>query len=153
MKLAVIGAGYLGAVQATAMASLGFEVVAVDVDPGRIEALRAGRAPFFEPGFDEMLGDVMATGRLRWTLDYADLADADVHFLCVGTPQKRGSHAADLRFVWAAVEAVLPFLKAGAVVAGKSTVPVGTAQEIADRVEVGWAGAFARLRSVTIDRY
>lgn len=141
MKLAVIGAGYLGAVQATAMASLGFEVVAVDVDPGRIEALRAGRAPFFEPGFDEMLGDVMATGRLRWTLDYADLADADVHFLCVGTPQKRGSHAADLRFVWAAVEAVLPFLKAGAVVAGKSTVPVGTAQEIADRVEVGWAGA------------
>lgn len=106
MKLSVIGTGYLGAVHAAAMASLGFDVVGVDVDPGRIDRLRAGSAPFDEPEFDALLAQVMATGHLTWSVDYADLADAD--FLCVGTPQRRGSHAADLRYVWDAVEALIP---------------------------------------------
>lgn len=138
MKLSVIGAGYLGAVHAAAMASLGFDVVALDVDPRRIDHLRAGRAPFFEPGFDALLDEVMPTGRLTWTTDYADVADADVHFLCVGTPQRRGSHAADLSYIWAAVESLLPHLKPTSVVAGKSTVPVGTAAVIADRIAAEW---------------
>lgn len=139
MKLSVIGAGYLGAVHAAAMASLGFEVAAVDVDAGRIDHLRAGRAPFFEPGFDDLLAEVMPTGRLVWTTDYAEVAKADVHFLCVGTPQRRGSHAADLRYVWAAVDSLLAHLKPGCVVAGKSTVPVGTADAIEGRITSDWA--------------
>ena len=135
MKLSVIGTGYLGAVHAAAMASLGFDVVGVDVDVARTEALAAGRAPFFEPGFDELLAQVMARGSVRWTTDFADIADAQVHFLCVGTPQRQGSHAADLRFVWSAVEAMTPHLADGSVVAGKSTVPVGTAAAIAAHLE------------------
>lgn len=134
MKLSVIGIGYLGAVHAAAMASLGFEVVGVDVDAAKVEALRGGKTPFFEPHFDDLLADVMPSGRLTWTTDYSAIADADVHFLCVGTPQRRGSHRADLRYVWAAVESMIPHLKPGCVVAGKSTVPVGTAAQIADRI-------------------
>ncbi|MCB9411243.1 MAG: UDP-glucose/GDP-mannose dehydrogenase family protein [Actinobacteria bacterium] len=134
MKLSVIGVGYLGAVHAASMASLGFEVVGVDVDHAKLDALRAGKAPFYEPGFDELLAEVMPTGRLTWTDDYAAIADADVHFVCVGTPQRRGSHSADLRYVWAAVESMIPHLRPDSVVAGKSTVPVGTAAEIAERL-------------------
>ncbi|MCB0916090.1 MAG: UDP-glucose/GDP-mannose dehydrogenase family protein [Actinobacteria bacterium] len=134
MKLSVIGVGYLGAVHAASMASLGFEVVGVDVDLAKLDALRAGKAPFYEPGFDELLAEVMPTGRLTWTDDYAAIADADVHFVCVGTPQRRGSHSADLRYVWAAVESMIPHLRPDSVVAGKSTVPVGTAAAIAERL-------------------
>ena len=137
MKLSVIGAGYLGAVHAT-MASLGFQTVGLDVDPERIDALGAGKAPFFEPGFDELLGEVTESGQLSWTLDYAELDDVDVHFLCVGTPQNPESHAADLSYVWAAVEALLPHLKPRALVVGKSTVPVGTAAAIAERIRACW---------------
>lgn len=140
MKLSVIGTGYLGAVHAAAMASLGFDVVGVDVDPGRIDRLRAGSAPFYEPEFDALLAQVMATGHLTWSVDYADLADADVHFLCVGTPQRRGSHAADLRYVWDAVEALIPHLRPDSILAGKSTVPVGTAEAIEGRIAHGWTG-------------
>jgi UDPglucose 6-dehydrogenase len=138
VKLSVIGIGYLGAVHATSMASLGFEVVGVDVDLGKVEALRAGKTPFFEPHFDDVLAEVMPTGRLTWSIDYSEIADADVHFICVGTPQQPGSHAADLRHIWAAVESMIPHLKPGSVVAGKSTVPVGTAAEIADRIAAAW---------------
>ena len=140
MKLSVIGAGYLGAVHATSMASLGFQTVGLDVDPERIDALGAGKAPFFEPGFDELLGEVTESGQLSWTLDYAELDDVDVHFLCVGTPQNPESHAADLSYVWAAVEALLPHLKPRALVVGKSTVPVGTAAAIAERIRACWIG-------------
>ncbi len=141
MKLSVIGVGYLGAVHAAAMASLGFEVVGVDVDLAKLDALRAGKAPFYEPGFDELLAQVMPTGRLTWTDDFAAIDDADVHFVCVGTPQKAGAHSADLRHVWAAVESMIPHLRAGSVVAGKSTVPVGTAAEIDQRIRsAGVAG-------------
>ncbi|MFM2437537.1 MAG: hypothetical protein RLZ55_348 [Actinomycetota bacterium] len=139
MKLSVIGAGYLGAVHAASMAKLGFDVVAVDVDAARIAALASGRAPFFEPGFDELLVEV-GGDRLRWTTDYAEVVDADIHFLCVGTPQRRGSHAADLTYVWAAVDSLIPHLRPGSVIAGKSTVPAGTSAEIEQRIAEDWAG-------------
>lgn len=140
MRLSVIGTGYLGAVHAAAMASLGFDVVAVDVDRGKIETLQSGRAPFFEPGFEELLSEVSDTGRLRWTTDIAQIADADVHFLCVGTPQRRGGHAADLTHVWSAVREMTPFLRPGSVLAGKSTIPVGTSEQIEQHIAKHWTG-------------
>ena len=141
MKLSVIGCGYLGAVHAAAMAELGHEVVGVDVDPVKIEQLRAGRAPFFEPGLPEVLASAGASGRLRFTTDLADAADAVVHFVAVGTPQSRDGNAADLRFVDAAIDGLLPLLKAGDLVVGKSTVPVGTARRLAERIASGGSGA------------
>ncbi len=138
MKLSVIGTGYLGAVHAAAMASLGFDVVGVDVDPDRIRSLAGGLAPFYEPDFDGLLERVAAEGSLTWSTDYDAIADADVHFLCVGTPQQVESNAADLRFIWAAVTALLPQLQPGSVIAGKSTVPVGTSAEIEAMVRGEW---------------
>jgi len=134
MKLSVIGCGYLGAVHAAAMASIGHEVVGIDVDPAKIEALAAGRSPIFEPGLPELLLAGVESGRLRFSTDMADAAGATMHFVAVGTPQKAGSNAADLRYVDAAVTALLPHLSAGDVVVGKSTVPVGTAARLAELV-------------------
>ncbi|AZH84631.1 UDP-glucose/GDP-mannose dehydrogenase family protein [Plantibacter sp. PA-3-X8] len=134
MKLSVIGCGYLGAVHAAAMASIGHEVVGIDVDPAKIEALAAGRSPIFEPGLPELLLAGVESGRLRFSTDMADAAGATMHFVAVGTPQKAGSNAADLRYVDAAVTALLPYLSAGDVVVGKSTVPVGTAARLAELV-------------------
>lgn len=134
MRLSVIGCGYLGAVHATAMASIGHEVVGFDVDADKIGRLAAGEAPFFEPGFDELLRDTLATGRLTFSTDPSDLAAAQVHFIAVGTPQREDGDGADLRFVDAAVLGLLPVLSDGDVVVGKSTVPVGTAQRLADIV-------------------
>ena len=141
MKLSVIGCGYLGAVHAAAMAELGHDVTGIDVDPGKIEQLRAGRAPFFEPGLPEVLASAIASGRLRFSTDIADAGDATVHFVAVGTPQSRDGNAADLRYVDAAIEALLPHLKAGDLIVGKSTVPVGTARRLADRVADAGSGA------------
>lgn len=134
MKLSVIGCGYLGAVHAAAMASLGHDVVGIDVDQAKIEALSAGRAPFFEPGLPELLLAGVESGRLRFSTDTADAAGAAVHFIAVGTPQKAGSTAADLRYVDAAVDGLLPYLSVGDIVVGKSTVPVGTAERLAEIV-------------------
>jgi UDPglucose 6-dehydrogenase len=134
MKMSVIGCGYLGAVHAAAMAGLGHDVVGVDVDAGKIATLSAGRAPFHEPGLEEVLRAGIASGRLRFSADLADAADADVHFLAVGTPQRAGGNAADLTYVDAAFDGLLPHLKAGALVVGKSTVPVGTAAGLAERL-------------------
>src|SRR3954454_14926670 len=131
MKISVIGCGYLGAVHAVAMAELGHEVVGVDVDPTKIEALSGARAPFFEPGFEELLARTLGTGRLRFSTDMAAAAGCAVHFVCVGTPQKRGEYAADLRYVQGATESLLDVLEPGALVVGKSTVPVGTAAGLA----------------------
>ena len=141
MKLSVIGCGYLGAVHASAMAELGHEVVGIDVDPGKIQELQAGRPPFFEPGLPEVLASARETGRLRFSTEIADAAEATVHFVAVGTPQSRDGNAADLRFVDAAIEALLPHLKEGDLVVGKSTVPVGTARRLAARVEEAGSGA------------
>lgn len=134
MKLSVIGCGYLGAVHAAAMASIGHDVVGIDVDERKIASLSRGEAPFFEPGLPEILADGIASGRLRFSTDIADAAGSAVHFVGVGTPQKRDGYAADLTFVHAAFDALLPHLAEGDIVAGKSTVPVGTAGELAPRV-------------------
>ena len=141
MKISVIGCGYLGAVHAACMAELGHEVVGVDVDAAKVESLAAGKAPFFEPGLPELLLANVESGRLRFTTSMEEVAGADVHFVCVGTPQRQGEYAADLRFVDAAVESLLPHLGATDVVVGKSTVPVGTASAIAQRVADGAPGA------------
>lgn len=135
MQLSVIGCGYLGAVHAACMADLGHDVVGIDVDEAKIEALAAGRAPFHEPGFPEILERALESGRLRFTTDPTAAAGAQVHFICVGTPQLDGSDAADLQYVDAAVDSLLPLLRAEhedgpVVVVGKSTVPSGTAERI-----------------------
>ncbi|WP_029265535.1 MULTISPECIES: UDP-glucose dehydrogenase family protein [unclassified Microbacterium] len=136
MRLSVIGCGYLGAVHAAAMASIGHDVIGIDVDAQKIAALASGTAPFFEPRLPELLADGLRSGRLRFSDRMADAAGADVHFLAVGTPQMPGGHAADLRHVDAAVDGLLPHLRVGDVVAGKSTVPVGTAVAVAGRIAV-----------------
>ena len=132
MKISVIGCGYLGAVHAACMTELGHEVVGIDVDAAKIAELEAGHAPFFEPGLPELLTSARASGRLRFSTDLAAAADADVHFVAVGTPQLAGEYAADLRYVDAAVTGLVPHLRAGALVVGKSTVPVGTAARLAE---------------------
>ncbi len=132
MKIGVVGVGYLGAVHATALASIGFDVTATDVDDAKVASLNAGKATFHEPGFDDLLARTVDQGSLRFTTDPTELADHDVVFLCVGTPQVSGGSAADLSQVWSAVADLAPHLAADAVLVGKSTVPVGTAARIAD---------------------
>ena len=150
MRISVIGCGYLGAVHAACMAELGHEVVGIDVDEHKVSELAAGRAPFFEPGLPEVLGRALESGRLRFSTDLADAAGAEVHFVAVGTPQTKGSHAADLTYVNAAVEGLLPHLSDGDLVVGKSTVPVGTATRLADVVrassgaDLAWNPEFLR---------
>jgi UDPglucose 6-dehydrogenase len=134
VRVSVIGCGYLGAVHAASMAKFGHDVVGVDVDARKISELAAGRAPFYEPGLPELLAEVMVTGRLRFTTDLAEVAGSSVHFVCVGTPQKRAEFGADLRYVDAAFEALAAHVHPGDVVAGKSTVPVGTAEQLAERL-------------------
>ncbi|GAA3024922.1 UDP-glucose dehydrogenase family protein [Microbacterium dextranolyticum] len=134
MKLSVIGCGYLGAVHAAAMASIGHDVVGIDVDQRKIDALSKGEAPFFEPGLQEILTAGIAAGNLRFTTDMAAAAGAKVHFVGVGTPQQKDGYAADLTYVNAAIDGLLPYLAEGDIVAGKSTVPVGTAAGLAPRV-------------------
>ncbi len=141
MKISVIGCGYLGAVHASAMAELGHDVIGIDVDADKIALLAEGRPPFFEPGLPEVLTSARESGRLRFSTDIADAAGAQVHFIAVGTPQKAGSYSADLRFVDAAVEGLLPYLSGGDLVVGKSTVPVGTAARLNQLVQGSGRGA------------
>jgi UDPglucose 6-dehydrogenase len=135
MRVSVIGCGYLGAVHAAAMASIGHDVVGIDVDERKIATLSRGEAPFFEPGLQEILTEGIASGRLRFTTDMAEAAGAKVHFIGVGTPQQKDGYAADLTYVNAAIDGLLPYLSPGDIVAGKSTVPVGTAADLTPRVE------------------
>ncbi|NII67606.1 UDPglucose 6-dehydrogenase [Cellulomonas uda] len=116
------------------MASLGHEVVGIDVDERKIDALRAGRAPFFEPGLPELLLEAGDAGGLTFSTDIAAVAGARVHFVCVGTPQMKGEFRADMRYVDASVTSLLPHLQPGDVVVGKSTVPVGTAERLAEQI-------------------
>ncbi|WP_458116743.1 UDP-glucose dehydrogenase family protein [Arthrobacter sp. D2-10] len=132
MRISVIGCGYLGAVHAASMAKLGHDVVGIDVDQRKIDELSVGHAPFFEPGLPELLKNSLDSGRLKFSSSMADAAGAEVHFICVGTPQRKGEYAADLRYVDAAFAGLAPYLNAGDVVVGKSTVPVGTASRLAD---------------------
>ena len=134
MRLSVFGCGYLGAVHAAAMASIGHEVVGIDVDPRKIESLSQGKAPFFEPGLADLLAEGVASGRLSFTTDASAAQGAAVHFIGVGTPQQADGYAADLTYVNAAIDDLIPYLSAGDIVAGKSTVPVGTAGALAERI-------------------
>ncbi|ADX72303.1 putative UDP-glucose 6-dehydrogenase [Pseudarthrobacter phenanthrenivorans Sphe3] len=157
MRISVIGCGYLGAVHAATLASMGHTVVGIDVDPGKVAQLACGTAPFHEPGLDELLRDGHRTGRLTFSTDAAEAKGAQVHFLCVGTPQEKTSDAADLTFLVSALETLLPHLAAGAVVVGKSTVPVGTVQMLhhllAGRPDVllGWNPEFLRQGTAVKD--
>lgn len=132
MKISVIGCGYLGAVHAAGMAEVGHEVIGIDVDADKVERLNRAEAPFFEPGFDDLLAKNAAG--LHFSTDMADLASAQVHFLTVGTPQSP-TGAADMTYVDQATQALLPYLSQGSVVVGKSTVPVGTAERLRDMIE------------------
>lgn len=131
MRISVIGCGYLGAVHAACMAKLGHEVVGIDVDERKIAELSDATAPFYEPGLEALLRDVQDTGRLSFTTDMSAAAGSDVHFICVGTPQKKGENGADMTYVDAATHALLPHIAPGDIVVGKSTVPVGTAARLA----------------------
>jgi UDPglucose 6-dehydrogenase len=141
MKISVIGCGYLGAVHAAAMAELGHQVVGFDIDEYRISELAAGRAPFYEPQLPEILASAGAKGGVTFSTDAAVVAGAKVHFIAVGTPQRAGGYAADLTAVDAAVDALIPHLAPGDLVVGKSTVPVGTAAQLAARIAAGAPGA------------
>ena len=155
MRCTVFGTGYLGATHAAGMAELGHEVLGVDIDPGKVAKLAAGDLPFYEPGLPKMLSDNLTAGRVRFTTDYDEAAEfADVHFLAVGTPQKKGDYGADLRHVHAVIDTLVPRLRRSAVIVGKSTVPVGTAADLAERarplavdgvdVEIAWNPEFLR---------
>ena len=151
LKLSVIGCGYLGATHAACMSSLGFEVVGIDTDATKVAMLNRGELPFYEPGLDSLLASEMTTGRLSFSTEFSDAADADVHFICVGTPQSKDGLAADLTYVKSSVTAIAPHLKAGALVVGKSTVPVGTAHMLreqlaqsAPQADLAWNPEFLR---------
>lgn len=137
------------------MAELGHDVLGVDVDPSKLAKLEAGQVPFYEPGLEDVLQRNIAAGRLRFTSSYEEVADfAQVHFLAVGTPQKRGEFSADLTYVDAVIERLAPLLTKPTTIFGKSTVPVGTAKRLGDRaralaapdceVEVAWNPEFLR---------
>ncbi len=135
-RISVIGTGYLGATHAAAMAEMGFDVVGVDADPKKVQALSRGDVPFFEPGLPELLRRHVDSGRLRFTSDLADaVAVSDVHFVCVGTPQRVGSFAANLDHVQEATRAVAKAMTHDGVIVGKSTVPVGTAATLRAMIE------------------
>jgi UDPglucose 6-dehydrogenase len=157
VRISVIGCGYLGAVHAATLASMGHTVVGIDVDSAKVEDLRSGAAPFFEPGLDELLCDGRTSGRLTFSTDFAAAAGAQLHFLCVGTPQSKTSGGADLSYLVSATESLLPHLGRGAAVVGKSTVPVGTVEMIggilAGRPDVmlGWNPEFLRQGTAVKD--
>ncbi len=153
-RLTVLGTGYLGATHAVCMAELGFEVLGMDVDESKIAMLASGEVPFFEPGLPELLRKNLETGRLRFTTSYEAVgAFGDVHFTCVGTPQKKGEYAADMTYVDTVFRGLIPHLRDGALVVGKSTVPAGTASRLASElartatakdVELAWNPEFLR---------
>jgi len=153
-RITVIGTGYLGLTHAVCMADLGYQVLAIDVDTEKLAKAAAGEAPFFEPGLEPLLGKNIDSGRLRFTTSFAEIgAFGDVHFLCVGTPEGESGQA-DLSFVFAAAEALAPHLASECLIVGKSTVPVGTARQVMNRVrslapagdeiELAWNPEFLR---------
>jgi UDPglucose 6-dehydrogenase len=148
LKISVIGTGYLGATHAACMAELGLEVVGIDTDSQKIAALSVGELPFYEPGLPELLQKQVKSGKLKFTTDFNAIADCDVHFICVGTPQSKDGLAADLSYVKSAFAAVAKVAKSGSLLVGKSTVPVGTAQALAEtlpsHLELAWNPEFLR---------
>src|SRR5215510_10136943 len=154
-RITVFGTGYLGAAHAACLASLGLDVLGVDIDAARVGALAAGRLPFYEPGLEPLLHEGLRSGRLRFTTSYPAAAEfGDVHFICVGTPQRPGSPGADLSQFEACFAGLAPLLRRPCLVAGKSTVPPGTAAGYAQRLpltapagpgaELAWNPEFLR---------
>ena len=137
LNISVIGTGYLGATHAACMAELGFDVIGVDVDPEKIEALSRGDLPFHEPGLPELIRKHVDSGTLRFTTDMDEVgAWGDVHFIAVGTPQQPGGTGADMTYVNAATASLARSITtSGALIVGKSTVPVGTAGRLYDLVK------------------
>ncbi len=135
LRVSVIGTGYLGATHAAGMAELGFDVLGVDNNAAKAAALAAGRVPFHEPGLPELLSKHVDQGCLSFGTSLAEAASfADVHFLCVGTPESP-TGAADLTQLYTAIEGLVPHLTRNCLIVGKSTVPVGTAEALAARVD------------------
>ncbi|MFI9589354.1 UDP-glucose dehydrogenase family protein [Nonomuraea sp. NPDC052265] len=154
-RLTVIGTGYLGITHASCMADLGFEVLGLDIDADKIRRLNNGELPIHEPGLEPVLRRGLDSGRLRFTSSYEEVAAfGDVHFVCVGTPQKKGEYAADVSYMDSAIDSLAPLLDRECLVVGKSTVPVGTAERMADKlarlapagvgVELAWNPEFLR---------
>ena len=154
LQVGVIGTNYLGAAHAAGMAEFGHTVIGVDIDADRVKTLNSGQSHIFEMGLEPLLERHTASGRMRFTTDYSEIADwADVHFLALGTPSGPGG-AADLSQLNAAVDTLAPLLNKPALVVGKSTVPVGTAMQLerrlraqapaGDGVEVAWNPEFLR---------
>ena len=160
MRITVIGTGYLGTTHAACLAELGFEVLGLDILPERVAALAAGDVPMYEPGLEELLRRHLAgfegsTGRLRFTSSWEEVgAFGDVHFICTNTPQRRGEFACDMSYVESAFDLLAPHLERPVLVVGKSTVPVGSAERLAERLaerapvgalaEVAWNPEFLR---------
>jgi UDPglucose 6-dehydrogenase len=135
MKIAMIGTGYVGLVSGVCFSDFGHEVICVDKDPGKIDRLRLGQVPIFEPGLEELMAKNVAAGRLSFTLDLAEaVSGADAVFIAVGTPTRRGDGHADLTYVMAAAAEIGRALTGYAVVVTKSTVPVGTNRKVAEAV-------------------
>jgi len=164
VRISVIGTGYLGATHAACLAESGFEVLGLDVDAAKVAALASGTMPFFEPGLAELVTRHVATGRLRFTTSWAEAgAFAEVHYLCVGTPQRADGLGADLRYLEDAVDCLAPHLRDRCLVVGKSTVPVGTAARLAARVtarapagsdvELAWNPEFLREGTAVADTH
>jgi UDPglucose 6-dehydrogenase len=154
-RLTVLGLGYLGITQAACMASEGFEVLGLDTDAAKVELLCAGQVPIYEPGLDQLLKDGLSSGRLTFTTSYELAADfGDLHFLCVGTPQRRDGQEADTAQLEACISRLAPRLRRRCLIVGKSTVPVGTADRLAaltaqlapvpEAVELCWNPEFLR---------
>jgi UDPglucose 6-dehydrogenase len=136
MKIAMVGAGYVGLVSGACFAEFGVDVAVVDTDPAKIEALKAGRIPIYEPRLDHLVADNAREGRLTFTTDLDEaVAGAEAVFLAVGTPTRRGDGHADLSYVFAAAEQVARAAKGPLVLVTKSTVPVGTGREVKRRVK------------------
>jgi UDPglucose 6-dehydrogenase len=155
MRIAVFGTGYLGATHAACLASLGHDVLGVDVDEAKLAKLRSGEMPFYEPGLEDLTQEMLSTQRLQFTSSYAEAAEfADAFFVAVGTPQKKGELAADVSAIDNVIGSLAPLISRPVVVFGKSTVPVGTAERlrelarqlspIGDGIELAWNPEFLR---------
>jgi UDPglucose 6-dehydrogenase len=162
LRVTVIGTGYLGVTHAACLAEAGFEVLGLDVDAEKVATLSAGAVPFHEPGLAELVSRHVATGRLTFTTSFVEAgAFGDVHYLCVGTPQRWNGLGADLGYLESAVDALAPHLRVQCLVVGKSTVPVGTAERLALRisaqapangdVELAWNPEFLREGKAVAD--
>ncbi|MFJ3959251.1 UDP-glucose dehydrogenase family protein [Arthrobacter sp. NPDC090010] len=136
MRVSVVGCGYLGAVHAATLASMGHQVVGIDMDRTKVDQLSHGHAPFYEPGLDELLRHSVDAGTLRFSCDFSDAAQAEVHFLCVGTPQSKTGEGAELGHVLAATQELLRHAADDSLIVGKSTVPVGTVAVLAELLSV-----------------